>query len=555
MNTSIGNQIAISYRHLLSEVNRDPSADTYGCFDRRYWAWKMADFPEATFQRNVSALAWFMQSDLSVVFSQTGPEIIKAALAFTFKIQHRDGSFDQAYPQEHSFGATGFLLPDLLSAYTKIKPDCTPQESLLFESGLRKAAIFLEKNSEQHSLISNHLAGAALGLFGAGELFQEKKFTAKAEELLASILNGQSREGWFPEYGGADPGYQTLCMHYLAQIYRMHPSGFLHAALEKSLAFLKYFAHPDGTFGGEYGSRRTEVYYPGGIALLADEFLDAKVLNNFMHSSIETGRTVTLADIDMGNTAPLLNSYIMAYGSAAARDARLTIPFQQTNLDMDFHEAGICVRAREKYYLIVGASNGGVVKIFDKACGKLVVDDCGIFGLTENKMKITTQSTHLDNSLRISDNEIECDSQFYPIKDTIPSPFNYLILRLLNLTVMRVNFINELIKKVMVSVLVENKKTISIRRKRIVTVNSDSIRISDMINNKSHLLIKKMIQGFKFTAIHMASARYFTPAQEKISKIRLIDCDSFNIKGTTTADYFVEFPEGVSERGKRDSNQ
>jgi hypothetical protein len=64
-----------------------------------------------------------------------------------------------------------------------------------------------------------------------------------------------------------------------------------------------------------------------------------------------------------------------------------------------------------------------------------------------------------------------------------------------------------------------------------------------------------MIQGFKFTAIHMASARYFTPAQEKISKIRLIDCDSFNIKGTTTADYFVEFPEGVSERGKRDSNQ
>ena len=86
-------------------------------------------------------------------------------------------------------------------------------------TGLHKAADFLARSSEQHSLISNHLAGAALGLFKAGELFQENRYSDKGQSLLNLILKNQSSEGWFPEYGGADPGYQTLCMHYLAQIY------------------------------------------------------------------------------------------------------------------------------------------------------------------------------------------------------------------------------------------------------------------------------------------------------------------------------------------------
>ena len=152
-----------------------------------------------------------------------------------------------------------------------------------------RAADFLIRSSEQHSLISNHLAGAALGLFKAGELFQEKRYSDHGQFLLNSILTNQSTEGWFPEYGGADPGYQTLCMHYLAQIYIIKPSPELKLALGKSLGFLKYFAHPDGTFGGEYGSRRTEIYYPGGIALLASEFPDAASLNRYMLSSIEAG--------------------------------------------------------------------------------------------------------------------------------------------------------------------------------------------------------------------------------------------------------------------------
>ena len=380
MSIPLKDQAANRCRQLLSEINRDPASSAYGCFDRRYWAWKLTDFPEATFQRNLAALSWYFRQPQPEFQPAYAMEILRSGLEFTFKIQHRDGSFDQAYPHEHSFGATGFLLPDLITAYQAIKQDCGEADRSLFENGLRRAADFLARHSEQHGLISNHLAGAALGLFKAGALFDEKRYAAKAHDLLDFILGKQSGEGWFPEYGGADPGYQTLCMHYLAQIYQLEPSRALKGALERSLAFLKYFAHPDGTFGGEYGSRRTEIYYPGGIALLGGEFQDAASLQHFMLPSIEAGNTVTLADVDMGNTAPLLTSTIIAAECKASKNKAPDLPFQAPLVNQEFPQAGIALRSRQKYYLVLGSSNGGVVKVFDKRSGKLVLDDCGAFG-------------------------------------------------------------------------------------------------------------------------------------------------------------------------------
>ena len=202
MNIAIKEQAINTCLHLLSEINRDPTSSSCGCFDRRYWAWKLTDFPEATFQRNLSGLSWYLDQQRDQNKGQFLVEVIKSGLKFTFKVQHRDGSFDQAYPHEHSFGATGFLLPDLINAFLKIRSECSDNEIESINAGLHKAADFLVRSSEQHSLISNHLAGAALGLFKAGELFQENRYFDKAHFLLNQILKNQSPEGWFPEYGG-----------------------------------------------------------------------------------------------------------------------------------------------------------------------------------------------------------------------------------------------------------------------------------------------------------------------------------------------------------------
>src|SRR5690606_1069158 len=145
----------------------------------------------------------------------------------------------------------------------------------------QRGADFLVKHDEAHAPIANHIAGAVLSLFACAKEFDEPRYQQSAKTLLDKILKMQSNEGWFVEYDGADPGYQTLCMYYLAQVQAYIQNPNLNNALEKSLDFLIWFAHPDGTFGGEYGSRRTAVYYSGGIAILAERFAQASTLNNY----------------------------------------------------------------------------------------------------------------------------------------------------------------------------------------------------------------------------------------------------------------------------------
>ncbi len=550
MNIAIKEQAIRSCNHLLSEINRDRTTATFGCLDRRYWAWKLTDFPEATYQRNLSALSWYLHQRRDQGKVQFLVEAIRSGLVFTFRVQHHDGSFDQAYPHEHSFGATGFLLPDLINAFLEVRPLCAEKEIGSIETGLRKAADFLIRSSEQHGLISNHLAGAALGLFKAGDLFQDEHFSGHGQFLLNLILSNQSVEGWFPEYGGADPGYQTLCMHYLAQIYQLKPSPELHQALKKSLEFLKYFAHPDGSFGGEYGSRRTEIYYPGGIALLASEFLEADCLNRYMLSSIEAGRTITLVDMDMGNTAPLLNSYILALDAKKSGSTTSTLPFQEPEVSKDFPLSGLAVRSRKNFYLILGSSNGGVVKLFEKVHGALILDDCGVLGVNKSNKKITTQSTELNNPIQTKKNVLECESFFYPIKDTLPNPLNYLILRLMNLTLMRIGYLNEMLKKIMVRTLIKNTKRIGITRTRRIALKPQSIEITDTFRNLTKNHLTSLSQGFKFTSIHMASARYFSSAQIDLPEKQILDHTELNKKGVLIYHQQILFGSPSSNRRK-----
>src|SRR5512133_780835 len=112
-------QVIIALRRLLSEQNRDSCAPAYGCFDRRFWAWKLVDFPEATFQRNVYPLAWNLQKPSNKhVFDQTAIQVaVVSGLKYSFQIQHRDGSFDQAFPNGYSYGANAFLIQPLLESY------------------------------------------------------------------------------------------------------------------------------------------------------------------------------------------------------------------------------------------------------------------------------------------------------------------------------------------------------------------------------------------------------------------------------------------------------
>jgi len=527
MRTDLRAQTLTACQHLLSEINRDPATPTYGCFDRRYWGWKLVDFPEATFQRNLSALAWLREQPEAEGMRAMLTGTIQAGLLYAARIQHRSGSFDQAYPYEESYGATAFLLPDLLDAYLAVNADCDHDTQLTVEAMLAKAAAFLYRHAELHGTISNHLAGAALALQKAGNFLKQPAYNARSREILDFILSKQSREGWYVEYGGADPGYQTLCMYYLAQIYGIAPYNELRKSLSTSLDFLQYFVQPDGSFGGEYGSRRTEIYYPGGIALLSGEFPLAAALNARMLASIEAGSTTRLADMDMGNTAPLLNNTIKALPYRDVQ-AKASLPCEAKTIAQDFPAAGIFIRATENYYCVVGASTGGVTKIYNKKTQQLVWDDCGLLGQTDRGGMISTQVSAPGQGWRAKPDSLELWGSFQPIKSSQPTPGNFLLLRLMNLTVMRLGFFNELVKKVLVRMLISGGSSLPLKRTRTLGFHPNQVVIHDCVEKTGRIKLKELRYGGKFSAIHMASSRYFYPGLFTAQKFQTLDPVAIN---------------------------
>lgn len=536
-------QIESCVRFILSNQDMNVYSKTFGCIDRRYWGWKLADYPEATFQRNIYPVAWLLETlcynqnlEKEVLISS-----VKAGLDFASKIQHRDGSFDQAFPNEHSYGATAFLLHPAIRSYEAIENYCDDSIKSDVLSMLKRSAEFLCNNEEMHGFISNHLAGAALGLLCASTHFQEEHFRKHSEKLIDLIINRQSSEGWYLEYEGADPGYQTLCVYYLAQIYKMRPSGVLKESLNKALTFLSHFIHPDGTFGGEYGSRRTNVYYPGGIALLSDEFPLAAAITKYMVNSIARNKTTTIANIDMGNHAPLLANYLLLAEALRRNDAGDSVPLlpcENESTVVDFKEAGIIVRGNEKYYSIIGISNGGVVKVFVKLDCKQVFNDSGYVAKLKNGVYLTNQITNIGNTFTATANALKFTVPFYQMLSVVNTPAKSVVLRLLNLTIMRNKYIGNCIKSLMVKMFITKKRRTSLCLQREITFNAEQITIKDKFTKDHNISLLWLETGRRFCAIHMASAGYFESYQAcRIgNKVRSVDVEQLNSEDLVTSE-------------------
>jgi hypothetical protein len=374
------------------------------------------------------------------------------------------------------------------------------------------------------------------------DFFGEEKYRARARVLLQNILDHQSGEGWFLEYEGADPGYQTLCMYYLAQVYKLDPNEKLLESLRRATDFLACFVHPDGSFAGEYGSRRTAIYYPGGLALLQQEIPLARSITQFMVQSIVNGSTVTLDDVDIANLAPLLASTTLLLDTLDGhdRDSRdggdsliPPLPWQEDRAERDFPETGLYVRSTSRHYAICGVSNGGVLKVFDRAQQRLLWNDGGYVGETQAGVKVTTQITDLRKECQVTGTKIKVRAPFYQMLHATPTPMQFVLLRILNLTVMRSIWLGNLVKALLVRLLISGKRSEPLTLSRLITFEAEQIIIEDQLTTQRPLQLRWLVCGGPFVAIHMASSRYF----QGFSSLALhppspVDVTQLNSQGT-----------------------
>jgi len=514
---------------LLSLYNQDRSSATYGYGDRLYWGWKISDFPNGTMQGGVHALSIALKLDL-IENKKFMLSLIDSAIRAIRDIRSNNGSLSEAYPQENSFCVTAVAAFDTLSAIDHLKPYLAFSQVNEYLEIVRPLILFICKHIESHAIISNHIATAAAACAVWEKLSGEQ--LDRTHALLGIIYHHQSGEGWYREYEGADPGYQTLATYYLFAAYEIVKDEKLLSSLEKAGRFLEYFIHPDGTLGGLYGSRNTEVYYPAGVVGMMKYSDRYKRIAGLLHHGLQERNHVLPQDIDIGNFIPLINAYAVAalhFHTRPDDDAKPeTQARHKTVFAKTFQDAGIYIHSTPFYYAIVNFKKGGTIKVYDKATDTLDIEDGGLFGQLETRQSFSTQQ--FDSNRKFTDHTIE--TPFYLVNERLPGALSTIVIRILGFTFFRVIAIGNLFKKAIVRVLMTGKKPAGGKAVRRFFFSDNEIAVKETVLKPKSC--KSVGHTGKCKAIHMASSGYFLAQDIQImptSKyVRFLQEDDSQIK-------------------------
>ncbi len=197
--------LARALPRLLTQLCRDPDHPLYGCFDRHHWHYKMRDFSSAVVVQGALVLDCIARGALVLPVPALDPERAaawrSAALRHWADTQHADGSFDEYYPSESGFPAAAFSLyaAAVIARHTPPVPEVV--------RAMQRAAAWLLRSAETEAVNQEIVALAACSLTARAGIAVD---AAVLERRWAAVYAGQSAEGWFEEYGGADTGYLAV---------------------------------------------------------------------------------------------------------------------------------------------------------------------------------------------------------------------------------------------------------------------------------------------------------------------------------------------------------
>jgi len=497
---------------LLGLQDREPLSPTFGCFDRTYWQWKFKDFPDARFQEAVLSLSWVWTREFPENIYYKNKNLlswIEAGLRYWCQIQDHDGSYSEAYPREKSFVATGFSLFCVTETLLKLGNSISSEVNKIVISSVNRAAHWLCHHSETHAFISNHKGGSAVGLLNASQLTGKVIYQEQAQTLIREILARQSSEGWYSEYDGPDPGYETQGLYYLSVYYAKTHDQTLLESLRRSFQFLQYFVHPDGTIGGEYGRRNTTFCFPAAFEILASDIPLAAGLGNLLVEGIKQKRIPSAHTTDFFNSIPILNSVCLAREFVYEGGKQEPVAWSRGEFSRYFPKGGLWVVRQGKYYFIGGTKKGGVFKLFDVSQKRLLVQDCGYFiDLEDSGGRFASQSSESSQDVRIDKDGFSIECSFYPILHELLTPFKMIVLRCLNI-LGRLPRFSEILKKAIVRRLISSGKAhASARLERQVRLNNDGLTVVDHLSGLPK--DSNVWHAHALTTYHMGSSRYFS---------------------------------------------
>lgn len=486
---------------ILGLLDRHRLRPTYGCFDKSFWHYKTASFPSGMAQEFVLPLALAYHYPLpggDMYYQQPSlKEWVRAGMHYASRSAHRDGSCDDYFPYERALGAVAFSL------YA-----CTESALLLDLHEPETLAFFTRRGQwllahDEAGTLANHHALAVLALYNVALLTGQERFFQGAQRRLARLLSWQTDEGWFPEYEGYDPGYHTATIDFLAKYYHKSQDTQVLEPLRRAVLLATDCMHPDGSFGGVYGSRNTALFFPHGFELLGPHIPEATWMAERYLQGVDTGRRVFLDDDRL--IGHLTYNHLQAFLDYHERPSTLVAPAASSRL---LPQAGLYVRRHKALYAILSLRKGGTFLLFQGQ--HLHYADSGLIA---NQQDGRCLVSHLIDRYEYDIQEycVRIKGYFGYATARVPTPLTMSIFYLGMVTVGR--FCSNMIRALLQKVLIVGKKPAQLIFQRTVQF-SPQVMITDEIwdqrrqRDGKHRLMS-LYTGTDHTSIYVAMSNAY----------------------------------------------
>lgn len=500
---------------ILSAADRNPHSPTYGCLDRAFWHYRtMTDYAAPIHQEGVLSLVMTRQQEdgENPYFGSDDLLAVAAAgLRYWCRMQRPDGSFDEFYPWERSFVATAFTSYAVSESAWRLGEELGVEVRGEVVDALRKACDWLDRHRDV--VVVNHTAGAIAAMYNAFLLTQDRSLLGQRERKIEDLLAHQHEEGWFYEYGGADPAYLSLAIDYLAKDFRHSRDVRLGRCIDKALTFMVNFMHPDGSYGGEYGSRNAKYLMPHALELLARETPEAAYLLGAHHRGLAAGNIVAPAVMDDRYGAFFTNKYAEAWAACDHDLGHVPEEFERGGT-RHFPGAGLLVRRDAESCAVVGISKHGVLKAFSVGDGaRLLFSDAGYFARFDRGRMGTSQwldrgvdatvESRPDAGTRIS---LSCQMKE---SDTSLPMRQYLVpFRLFLKLFGRSGFLMDLFSRRVKQRMIGVRRSLPLRLDRVIAIETKALKITDRIQHAGGVRLETLGRCRDAAALHVASSRY-----------------------------------------------
>src|SRR3990167_952822 len=501
---------------LLSYLDRECFSPSYGCFDRFHWAWGAIDIANADLQKFTLPLAYVYQCNSPDNPYYQQPSLlswIEAAIQFCCAEQSRQGGFNQWLPNDNSIVSACFVMHDLILVAELLVSQLTQETIKQLEKAALRAANLLIRFEERHGFNSNHHLANATALLDIHQWLPHASQTARchtrALDIIRQVLKHQAPSGAFYEYAGADLGYHTLGLAFLAACYVRHPADFILKSLRAAVQFSARFINPVSGNGGGYGTRGTHLLYPLGFEIAARHGIHPE-LPEQIAAIIADNLTVTPHNTDLTNLIPLLSDYTRVCLLPA-----ITITHREASpAPSDFFcEATTLFAYPRGTCLLHGRLNGGMLMIHSLQQQKILLSSTGY---TVECGKVKGFSGIFNGTWTREGNRLSFKTRFQKTNRIRLTPFQLIALRSYFFWLGNIMFFNLLVKKIMAWLLIFKQTYLNLTLDRQLLIQPTHVQITDRVTNHTRrtFTLRHCEQGY----IHfMGSARYFDASHLRLA--------------------------------------